>query len=45
MKIKYFDDTDATIDVDAEGNLLALTVEHASTRTDLRLIVEGLSAA
>ena len=38
-------DENATLDVDAEGNMLALTIEHASARTDLRVIVEGLVAA
>jgi uncharacterized protein YuzE len=38
-------DENATIDVGTDGGLLALTIEHASTRTDLReLIVEGLAA-
>ena len=38
-------DENATIDVDAEGGLLALTIEHASTRADLaELVVEGLAA-
>lgn len=38
-------DENTTIDVDAHGNLLAITFEHASTRTDLkRLTVEGLAA-
>jgi uncharacterized protein YuzE len=38
-------DQDTIIDVDANGSLLALTFEHASTRTDLsELIVEGIAA-
>jgi uncharacterized protein YuzE len=38
-------DENTTMDVDAEGNVLAITFEHASTRTDLgRLTVEGLAA-
>ena len=57
MTIRYFEDTDTlyiefqdldentTIDMDAEGNVLAITFEHASTRTDLRhLTVEGIAA-
>lgn len=38
-------DANTTIDVDAEGNVLAMTFEHASTRTDVRrLTVEGIAA-
>ena len=38
-------DENTTIDMDAEGNVLAITFEHASTRTDLRhLTVEGIAA-
>ncbi len=38
-------DENTTIDMDAEGNVLAITFEHASTRTDLRhLTVEGIPA-
>jgi uncharacterized protein YuzE len=38
-------DEDTLLDVDSEGNLCALTIEHASERTDLqRLTVEGLAA-
>ncbi|MEX2471585.1 MAG: DUF2283 domain-containing protein [Gemmatimonadota bacterium] len=38
-------DQNTTIDVDAEGNVLAMTFEHASTRTDVRrLTVEGIAA-
>lgn len=38
-------DENTTIDVDAEGNVLAITFEHASTRTDVRrLTVEGIAA-
>lgn len=34
-----------TLDLDAEGNLLAITFEHAGTRTDVRrLTVEGIVA-
>jgi uncharacterized protein YuzE len=38
-------DENTTLDLDAAGNLLAITFEHASTRTDLRrLTVEGIAA-
>ena len=38
-------DESSTVDLDAHGNVLSLTLEHASARTDLReLIVEGLAA-
>ena len=38
-------DANTLMDVDAEGNLLAITFEHASTRTDLtQLTVEGIAA-
>lgn len=38
-------DENTLLDVDSEGNLCALTIEHASERTDLqRLTVEGLAA-
>lgn len=38
-------DENTTLDVDAEGNVLAMTFEHASTRTDVRrLTVEGIAA-
>jgi len=37
-------DENTTMDVDADGNVLALTLEHASTRTDLsQLILEGIA--
>jgi uncharacterized protein YuzE len=33
------------IDVDDEGNICAITFEHASERTDVsRVIVEGMAA-
>jgi len=32
-------DENTTMDVDAEGNVLALTLEHASTRTDVNSVV------
>lgn len=39
-------DENTTIDLDAQGNVLAITFEHASTRTDLdRFTVEGIAAA
>jgi uncharacterized protein YuzE len=38
-------DENTTMDVDAEGNVLALTLEHASARTDLsQLVLEGIAA-
>ena len=38
-------DENTTMDVDAEGNVLAITFEHASTRTDVRrLTLEGIAA-
>jgi uncharacterized protein YuzE len=38
-------DENTTIDVDPEGNLVAITFEHASTRTDVRrLTLEGIAA-
>ena len=38
-------DENTTIDMDAEGNVLAITFKHASTRTNLRhLTVEGIAA-
>jgi len=38
-------DENTTIDVDAEGNVLAITCEHASRRTDVRhLTLEGIAA-
>ena len=39
-------DENTVVDVDADGNVLAITFEHASTRTDLRnLTLEGIGAA
>lgn len=33
------------MDLDAEGNVLALTLEHASRRTDVsQLVLEGIAA-
>jgi hypothetical protein len=33
------------MDVDVEGNLLTLTLEHASARTDVsQLVLEGIAA-
>jgi uncharacterized protein YuzE len=38
-------DQDTTLDLDDDGNVLAITLEHASRRTDVRrLTVEGLAA-
>ena len=38
-------DENTTVDVDVDGNVLALTVEHASARTDVsRLILEGIAS-
>ncbi len=38
-------DENTIIDVDSEGNICAITFEHASQRTDVsRLIVEGIAA-
>ncbi len=38
-------DENTTLDVDREGNLVAITFEHASTRTDVRrLTLEGIAA-
>lgn len=38
-------DENTILDVDAKGNVCAITFEHASRRTDVtRLIVEGIAA-
>jgi uncharacterized protein YuzE len=38
-------DENTILDVDASGNICAITFEHASERTDVRhLIVEGIAA-
>ena len=38
-------DENTTMDLDADGNVLAITFEHASTRTDVRrLTLEGIAA-
>lgn len=38
-------DENTVLDVDADGNVCAITFEHASERTDVeRLIVEGIAA-
>lgn len=38
-------DENTLLDVDAEGNVCAITFEHASHRTDVqRLSVEGIAA-
>ena len=38
-------DENTTLDLDAEGNVLAITFEHASKRSDVRqLTLEGIAA-
>ena len=38
-------DENTVLDIDAEGNVCAITFGHASTRTDVsRLTVEGIAA-
>lgn len=38
-------DENTTMDLDGEGNVLAITFEHASKRTDVRhLTLEGIAA-
>jgi uncharacterized protein YuzE len=38
-------DEDTVLDVDAGGNVCAITCEHASQRTDLHILtVEGIAA-
>ncbi len=38
-------DENTLLDYDADGNLIAITVEHASNRTDLNnLILSGIAA-
>ena len=38
-------DENTTMDLDAQGNVLALTLEHASKRTDAnQLVLEGIAA-
>lgn len=38
-------DENTVLDMDAEGNVCAITFEHASRRTDVsRLTVEGIAA-
>jgi uncharacterized protein YuzE len=38
-------DENTILDVDADGNVCAITFEHSSERTDFRhLIVEGIAA-
>jgi uncharacterized protein YuzE len=38
-------DEDTVLDVDGQGNVCAITLEHASQRTDVRhLTVEGIAA-
>jgi uncharacterized protein YuzE len=38
-------DEDTVLDVDGQGNVCAITLEHASQRTDVRhLRIEGIAA-
>lgn len=38
-------DENTVLDIDAQGNVCAITLEHASKRTDVRhLAVEGIAA-
>ncbi|MDR4465931.1 MAG: DUF2283 domain-containing protein [Nitrospira sp.] len=38
-------DENTTLDLDAKGNVCAITFEHASQRTDVsHLVVEGIAA-
>ena len=38
-------DENTVLDVDAQGNVCAITFEHASQRTDVKhLVVEGIAA-
>lgn len=38
-------DENTLIDVDTEGNLVSITMEHASTRTDVQnIILSGIAA-
>ncbi len=38
-------DENTILDVDAEGNICAITMEHASQRTDVRTLkIEGIAA-
>jgi uncharacterized protein YuzE len=38
-------DENTTLDTDSQGNICAITFEHASQRTDIRhLTVEGIAA-
>jgi uncharacterized protein YuzE len=38
-------DEDTVLDVDGQGNVCAITLEHASQRTDVRhLTIEGIAA-
>ncbi len=44
VESKYLDEN-TILDLDAEGNVCAITFEHASQRTDVRhLTVEGIAA-
>ena len=35
MKISYYQDTDTLLDLDKDGHIRAITVEHASERADM----------
>ena len=38
-------DEDTTLDIDSKGNIVAITVEHASNRTDIgQLTLSGIAA-
>ena len=38
-------DEDTTLDIDSNGNIVAITVEHASDRTDIgQLTLSGIAA-
>ena len=38
-------DQDTILDIDSKGNVVAITVEHASNRTDVhQLTLEGIAA-
>jgi uncharacterized protein YuzE len=38
-------DEHAVLDVDADGNICAMTIEHASARTDVQQVaLEGIAA-
>ena len=38
-------DDNTILDMDAQGNMVAITMEHASTRTDVQnLVISGIAA-